>query len=162
MANDTLSKEDVVKTVAETVKAYMDEQKKNEVKSKFTPGVGETTVQVVTDEADQKFANMGEYLQAVRKAGPEGVHIREPRLKRCIEGALHPVTKAPTGMGETVPSDGAFLVAQEFIPTLLIQDELFINRYCAERQFAFLFNATPTTMRTWCKRWINYLFSYSC
>lgn len=89
------------------------------IERKFTPAVGIAADEGVTkDEADKPFANLGEQLKAIANAGMPGAYIREPRLTRCIDGALNPVTKAPTGLGETVPSDGAFLVAQEFVPTL--------------------------------------------
>jgi len=107
--------------IAQTVTAVMDKKMAEEkVDRKFTPGAGvDHKVEVTKDESDKPFANLGEYLQAVSKAGSAGAYIREPRLKRCIDNALDPVTKAPTGAGETVPSDGAFLVAQEFIPNLI-------------------------------------------
>ncbi len=89
-------------------------------KSKFTPSVGNPAGEgVVKDESDQPFASLGEQLIAVKDAGGAGSPIREMRLKRCIDKALDPRTKAPTGLGETVPSDGAFLIAQEFIPNLI-------------------------------------------
>jgi len=113
-----LTKEDIALIVSETMGAI--EEKEKNVVRRFTPGVGLYADEGVTkDEADKPFASLGNQLQAIAKAGGPGAPIREPRLKRCIEGALDPITKAPTGMGETVPSDGAFLVAQEFIPTLL-------------------------------------------
>ncbi len=134
---DILTKEDISKAVSEALAIYKkaeDEKKAAEdlkkIDRKFTPGPGmEGNVQVTKDAADQPWGEpdpitkapggFGNFLKAVRAAGPMGNAIREPRLKRSIEGALDPVTKAPTGLGETVPSDGAFLVAQEFIPTLI-------------------------------------------
>ena len=121
----TLTKEQidmVNKAINDGIEAKMKTIKDAEdakITRKFTPGVGESRIEVTKDEADQPFANLGDQLKAIAKAGYPGSQIREPRLKRCVEKALDPVTKAPTGAGETVPSDGAFLVAQEFIPTLL-------------------------------------------
>ena len=107
--------------IAQTVTAVMDKKIADEkVERKFTPGAGvDNKVTVTKDEGDQPFENLGEYLKAVSKAGSSGATIREPRLRRCVDGAIDPVTKAPSGAGETVPSDGAFLVAQEFIPNLI-------------------------------------------
>jgi HK97 family phage major capsid protein len=140
---DMLTKEDITKAVSEayaTAKAAdkaADEAKKKEedakkITRKFTPGAGLENTSEVTmtkDAADQPWGDVnpttkqaggfGEFLMAVKSAGSGGSPIREPRLKRCIPGALDPVTKAPTGAGESVPSDGAFLVAQEFIPNLI-------------------------------------------
>jgi len=113
---DQLTREDIAKVVADAMKEHKDTQ----IERKFTPGMGvDGRVEVTKDAADQPWDNLGEQLQAIVKAGSPGSPIREPRLSRSVEGALHPVTKAPTGMGETVPHDGAFLVAQEFIPTLI-------------------------------------------
>lgn len=115
-----LSKELKDQISATVEEALRQSEEKEKLNRKFTPGVGaDVKVEVTKDEADQPFESLGHQLTAIRKAGSPGSVIREPRLKRCILGALDPVTKAPTGMGETVPSDGAFLVAQEFIPTLL-------------------------------------------
>lgn len=108
-----------IKAMVEKALADMKPKEEPKLERKFTPSAGLAADEgVVKDEADKPFANLGEQLMAIRKAGSGGAVIREPRLRRCIEGALNPVTKAPTGLGETVPSDGAFLVAQEFIPTL--------------------------------------------
>lgn len=123
---DEETKAEISTTVAEAMAAYdarreeeREEKEKAEIDRKFTPGAGLSGVEVVVDAGDQPFGNMGEYLLAVKSAGAEGTPIREERLKRCVDKALDPSTKAPTGLGEHVPSEGAFLVAQEFIPTLL-------------------------------------------
>ncbi len=117
-----MTKEQIAEMTAAAVKEALEKEK---ITRKFTPGVGVDDKKlaygdgVTKDESDQPFASLGEQLKYISKAGGPGATIREPRLKRCIEGALDPVTKAPTGLGETVPSDGAFLVAQEFIPELI-------------------------------------------
>ncbi len=135
---DILTKEDVEKAVsdalAEGKKAEETARKEAEAKRvnrRFTPGAGLTAdnIAVIKDAADQPWGppdpvtkaptGLGKFLLAVKDAGAPGSYIRDPRLMRSVEGALDPVTKAPTGMGETVPSDGAFLVAQEFIPNLI-------------------------------------------
>jgi HK97 family phage major capsid protein len=111
-----LTQEDIVKTVVAVLEK---DRADNKIDRKFTPADGVKEVKVTKDESDQPFASLGDQLMAISKAGGGGAPIREPRLKRCIDGALDPITKAPTGLGETVPSDGAFLVAQEFIPQLI-------------------------------------------
>ena len=107
------------------------EEADKKIKRRFTPGMGlnADTIEIIKDAADQLWGDpdpvtkapggMGNFLLAVKNAGQGGSMIREPRLMRSVEGALDPITKAPTGLGETVPSDGAFLIAQEFIPTLI-------------------------------------------
>ncbi|KKK82320.1 hypothetical protein LCGC14_2804560, partial [marine sediment metagenome] len=70
--------------------------------------------------SDRLAAKMrGGFVRTLKAAGAEGTPIREKRLMRCVDKALDPLTKAPTGLGEHVPSEGAFLVAEEFIPTLI-------------------------------------------
>jgi HK97 family phage major capsid protein len=131
------------KTVNDRLAAIKADEEAKKVNRKFTPGSGlDGKVEVVKDEADQPFGNFGEQLQAIRKAGYAGSAIREPRLKRCIQGALDPVTKAPTGAGETVPSDGAFLVAQEFIPTLInrMYNTSIVFQKCAKQIVGANFN----------------------
>ncbi len=93
----------------------------------FTPGMGEEgKIEVTKDEGDQPFPTFGHQLMAVRYANLMGMSSPkvDKRLLRCLGDAYDPVTKkavnkAPTGLGETVPSEGGFLVAQEFIPTMI-------------------------------------------
>jgi HK97 family phage major capsid protein len=140
--------------------ATIQAEEAKKVTKKFTPSAGLENVEIITDEADQKFASLGEQLKAVAKAGSPGSTIREPRLKRCIEKALDPYTKAPTGLGETVPSDGAFLIAQEFIPNL--QDRVYntsiVYGKCAKQPVGANFNgfkipAIDETSRANGSRW---------
>lgn len=57
---------------------------------------------------DQRFASFGEMLQAVRRAEGPGANL-DRRL----------VTRAASGASEMVPSDGGFLVQQDFATELL-------------------------------------------
>jgi HK97 family phage major capsid protein len=149
------------KAVEDRLAAKLKALKEAEIKNKFTPGVGlDGKVDVTKDESDQPFANFGEQLIAIRKAGTTGTTIREPRLKRCIPGVLDSITKAPTGLGESVPQDGAFLVAQEFIPTL--QDRTYqtsvVYNKCAKQPVGANFNgfkipAIDETSRADGSRW---------
>ena len=59
----------------------------------------------------ERFGSLGQQLAAIMRAGTPGGSI-DPRLLR---GA------AATGLNETVPSDGGFLVQQDFA-TVLLQD----------------------------------------
>jgi len=54
-----------------------------------------------------RFGSLGEQMAAVVNAGRPGGHI-DPRL-----------LNAATGMGESVPSDGGFLVQQDFVTSLM-------------------------------------------
>ena len=56
------------------------------------------------------FENMGDFFMAVRNAGtPGGV----------VDQKLYQIKNAATGLNETVPSDGSFLVQQDFTDDLL-------------------------------------------
>lgn len=132
----TLTKEEI-KSVLDQLKAdeqkEADDKKAKEVQRKFTPGMGTAADEgVIKDEGDQRFASLGAQLMAVRNATMWGMGSSriDKRLLRCVgddyewtvkDGKPYgkAVSKAPTGAGETVPSDGAFLVAQEFIPNLI-------------------------------------------
>jgi len=162
------TKKEISAAIAEAM-ALVDSQKEAarkvaeeaEIARKFTPGMGlDGNVAVVTDESDQPFANLGDYLKAVKSAGAEGTPIREKRLVRCVERALDPITKAPTGLGEHVPSEGAFLVAEEFIPTLLdrMYNTSIVYGRCAKQQVGPNFNgfkipAIDETSRADGSRW---------
>jgi HK97 family phage major capsid protein len=177
MPNDTLTKEDISTAVKTAIEAYRKEEADKKaaedakIKTKFTPGAGmDGAVTVTKDAADQPWGDIdprtkqptgiGNFLKAVQKAGGVGTPIREPRLKRSIEGALDPITKAPTGLGESVPSDGAFLVAQEFIPNMIdrVYNTSVVYTKCAEQQVGPNFNgfkipAIDETSRADGSRW---------
>ena len=103
--------------IAEAVRVAVAEEVKDLQKpqSKFQPGE-EGEVSIVKDESSQPFSNLGEQLVAVRRAYESG--IIDPRLRNKIVNAEGMVLKQ-TGLGESVPADGGFLVAQEFIPKLM-------------------------------------------
>jgi HK97 family phage major capsid protein len=160
MPNEVLTQEAVTKLVADGISAALKEQEAKKITTKFTPGMGEGNVTVTKDSADQPWPNMGEFLFAVMRAGSSGTPIREPRLKRSVPGAIDAITKAPTGLGEAVPSDGAFLVAQEFIPNLIdrIYDTSIVYGKCAKQPVGPNFNgvkipAIDETSRADGSRW---------
>lgn len=61
----------------------------------------------VKDRKQDRFGSLGEQLAAVFNAGQQGGTV-DPRLRN-----------AASGLGETVPSDGGFLVQQDFTNDLL-------------------------------------------
>ncbi len=69
----------------------------------------------------ERFGSLGQQLAAVMQAGTPGGRI-DPRLLR---------NAAATGMNETVPSDGGFLVQQDFATVLL--QEVFQTGLLASR-----------------------------
>jgi len=72
--------------------------------SKFQPGSEDPEVKVIQDEGDKPWKSFGEFLTAVVRADTGGAV--DPRLKA-------------TGLSETVPADGGFLVEQEFVDEIL-------------------------------------------
>lgn len=58
----------------------------------------------------ERFQSLGEQLLAIRNADMRGGHV-DPRLRNAIS----------TGLGETVPSDGGYLVQTDFSTKLLEQ-----------------------------------------
>ncbi len=60
-------------------------------------------------DENKKFRTFGEFLQAVMMAGSPGNRIDS----RLVE------TRAATGMGEGIPSDGGFLVQTDFASELI-------------------------------------------
>jgi len=60
----------------------------------------------------QGFASFGEFLQCVAKAGRPGGQT---------DSRLYDIQAAATGLNETVPSDGGFLVTQDFSNELLTE-----------------------------------------
>ncbi len=71
-----------------------------------------TKIEVGDDRATkEKFPTFGAYLAAVMNAGLPGGTV-DPRLR---------IMAAASGLGETVPADGGFLVQQDFSNELLTQ-----------------------------------------
>jgi len=64
----------------------------------------------ITARDKDKFNSLGEQLAAVMRAGIPGGSV-DPRL--------HNIHNAATGLGETVPSDGGFLLQPDFSTTML-------------------------------------------
>jgi HK97 family phage major capsid protein len=63
-----------------------------------------------TDEGEAKFESFGEMLMAVRNAAMPGARV-DPRL----------IKRAATGLGESVPADGGFLVDKDLTNELLMR-----------------------------------------
>lgn len=102
---DELDHIDVLIDNEERVRSLEDRSKKSRKKPDRTP----------IDEGDQagdgrdRFKSGGEFLQAVMNAGLPGVRRFDPRLS----------TRAATGLGESIPSDGGFLVDQTLAATVM-------------------------------------------
>jgi HK97 family phage major capsid protein len=72
----------------------------------------------VTDRAaEQKFANFGEQLLAIVEAGKPG-GVRDPRLAHVNAQALR-MAGTPSGMNESVGSEGGFFIATELLPGVI-------------------------------------------
>jgi len=102
-ANEKLSRidelEDMLKLEVRTQET-LDRSKEPDTKPDRTPI--DTRKEKTEQEKRDSFASPGEFFQAVMVAGIPGRAV-DPRLS----------TRAATGLGETVPSDGGFLVDTE-------------------------------------------------
>jgi len=99
------AKEATIKAKEEIIAEY-----EKTVERKFTPGAGVT--QIIKDEGDQPWEKgIGEQLGAVAKAYRTN--------HRDVDKRLLAANAKATGAGEAIPSDGGFLVAQEFIPNII-------------------------------------------
>jgi HK97 family phage major capsid protein len=67
---------------------------------------------VTKDEADKSFKSLGEFLQAVKNAAMQPYQI-DPRLLPLKE------TKAASGANEANPSEGGFLLQNQYAPGLI-------------------------------------------
>jgi len=84
------------------VRQALDNYGMNDIVKRFTPGHDEGE----EPKGDEQFKSFGEQMQAVYMAATPGQGV-DPRLK------------AATGLSEGVPSDGGFLVQQDFSNELL-------------------------------------------
>lgn len=102
--NPVISKLEVSKMelTAEEIKAMVSDAARSAVEEyrKSEPATVKAGVSVVVDEADQPFKHAGEFFQAVKIAAVDP-NREDVRLRSL---------KAPTGMGETVASDGGYLI----------------------------------------------------
>ena len=122
---------------------------------RFTSGEDKGPIGRVTlDEADQPWGEEGEglgvMLKAVHRAAVTQGRSLDPRLLR---------TKA-TGISEAVPSEGGFLISQEFIPQLMerVWETGIVAAKCARQQVGAGFNgvkipAVNETSRVDGSRW---------
>jgi HK97 family phage major capsid protein len=69
-----------------------------------------------TDDPKMGFRSFGDQLKAVIAAGDPQARVIDSRLQRYTEMRL-----GPSGMSESVPSDGGFLVAPEFAQEVLLR-----------------------------------------
>lgn len=67
---------------------------------------------IVSNETTKRFNSLGEQLASVMRAGAPGGRV---------DNRLHQINAAASGLNETVPSDGGFLVQQDFSTELLQQ-----------------------------------------
>ncbi len=103
---------DKVKTIDDIVKSLEEEER---LKAYFetpqprkVPPAKSSGIEVIRDERDKdRFGSFGEFLMNVKNAGTPGGHV-DPRLYM-----------AATGLNETVPSDGGFLVQKDHQTELL-------------------------------------------
>ena len=98
---------------------------------------------------ERKWASFGEFLQAVQRAGTPGGHVDQ----RLME-------QRATGLSEGIPSDGGFLVQQDFVAELFNRTYMMgeITRRC--RRFpisansnGLKMNAVSETSRATGSRW---------
>jgi len=92
--SDTLEDSDILNASLEAPRAAATVEKKRPAMS-------------VTQKDKEKFGSLGEQFSAIMNAGRPGGHV-DPRLYN-----------AASGLNETVPSDGGFLVQQDFSNELL-------------------------------------------
>lgn len=70
-------------------------------------------------EPEEKFASFGEQLFAVAKASMPGTTYQDRRLKRTAAFEDMETKNNPSGLSESVPSDGGFLVQGDFAGELM-------------------------------------------
>ena len=124
----TLTKEELeqisevsAKTSTALLEKRLKESEDERIIRRFTPGAGLGTPLKVEggeikfipggDEGDKPFAKMGDQLVAVKDY--------EISKGQKADKRLFGIQQKATGASELIPADGGFLVAQEFIPTLI-------------------------------------------
>ncbi len=104
MLTDVQKKEldkDIEAIVNDRVQKQVEERLSKEIVKRFSP-----EVKVTKDAGDQPFESLGQQLMAVKNFATSQGRIADARLKI-------------TGLGESVPADGGFLVQTDFATTLL-------------------------------------------
>ena len=103
---------EAAKTATEAKRAEIIAEYEKTIDRKFTAGAGQDRITVTKDEGDQPFVGgLGEQLGLIAKAYKSDM--------RSVDKKLLAVMAKAQGAGEAVPSDGGFLVAQEFIPQII-------------------------------------------
>ena len=126
---------DAAKTATEAKRAEIIAEYEKTIDRKFTPGAGQDRTVVTKDEGDQPFTGgIGEQLGLIAKAYKSDM--------RQVDKKLLAVMAKATGAGEAVPSDGGFLVAQEFIPNIIdkVYQTSIVAGMCAKQPVGPNFN----------------------
>lgn len=112
---ELLLKNEILDTVEELTQTVKTMERQERISASLsqphTPVTQPTTARLETppdSRRNDKFSSFGEQLAAVRNAGLPGGHV-DPRLFNA----------AASGLNETTPSDGGFLVQQDFSSALL-------------------------------------------
>ena len=106
-------KKEIMDTVEEYEKIVSTQERQERVLARLeTPGTAMTVpdnavIEVVETRSKDRFSSFGENMMAVMNAGRPGGQI-DPRLYN-----------AASGLNETVPSDGGFLVQQDYVAGLM-------------------------------------------
>lgn len=119
------------KAADEAVKKVIDALPENK------SGFSVKSIEVEKDEADQPFESVAHQLKSIKNASLGGSF--DPRLKR-----LSAEVKAPLGLNEGVPSQGAFLLDPQFNDTVMepvFQTGAFtrfVNRQPTNRSYGYI------------------------
>lgn len=106
-ADESIKRAESIEAIAETRLAEPEDEEKPETDT----GAGETRKSSIKPNPagdERKFKTLGEQLTAVYRAAMPGGSI-DPRLSN----------RAASGLNETTPSDGGFLVEKDFVAELL-------------------------------------------
>ena len=73
-------------------------------------------------QSEARYLKYGQYLQAVAAAGsPAGVRYGQFDSGKVYRNILEPETRAATGMGESIPSTGGFLVGSDMASEIFMK-----------------------------------------
>ncbi len=95
----TFTLEDVKKAIADEMKAFAEK----------LPTNGNGGVAISKDKADQPWESQGQFYKSVINFG----------LGRSYDDRLNSCKGNPTGLGESVPADGGFLIPPQYAPGII-------------------------------------------
>ena len=128
---------------------WLDSNKRHEASVPYEPVDGGFYPIPSSNEQQDKYLRYGQFLQAAAASStPAGVRYGEFDSGRTYRNILEPDTRAATGMGESIPSTGGFLVGSDMAADIFLKVHKTSKIWDRVRQIPISSNANSLKLPT--------------